>query len=288
MRNLTIKRNKTFVGCLGKLKVYIEDTTANELVISGTPCRKLGELKSGEEKTFEIGENAAKVFVIADKLSKDYCNEYYEIGEGTEDIRLSGKNYFNLANGNAFRFDNNDSTSAIENRKQGNKKGIVVLCISIIVGIILGFVISHFIFSGIRSSDKEFSEAGMTITLTREFKEKEEKNFTTAFSSKDVAVFALKEPFSMFEGFSDYTLTEYGKAVIKANNLSLKLQYKDDLRYFQYDYTNPNTKEDFVFTSFVYKSDDAFWLIQFAVKKDKFDDYSDEVFEWAESVSFSQ
>ena len=60
MRNLTIKRNKTFVACLAKMKVYIEDASANDLTINGIPCRKLGDLKNGEEKNFSIGENAAK------------------------------------------------------------------------------------------------------------------------------------------------------------------------------------------------------------------------------------
>ena len=47
MMNLTIKRNKSFVGCLAKLKVWIEDE-AGELVIGGVPCRLLGDLKNGE------------------------------------------------------------------------------------------------------------------------------------------------------------------------------------------------------------------------------------------------
>ena len=91
MRKLTIKRTKSFVACLMKMKVYIEDHVAGEIFINNIPCRKIGEIKSGEEKTFEIGDQPAKVFVIADKLSKNYCNEFYEIPGGQEDIYLSGK-----------------------------------------------------------------------------------------------------------------------------------------------------------------------------------------------------
>ena len=142
MRNLTIKRKKKSVACLVKMKVYIEDAQSNELIISGVPCRKLGDLKNGEEKTFEIGENAAKVFVIADTLSKDYCTEFYQLSEGQDDIVLTGENYFNPANGNAFRFDNNNSAEVLAARKKGNKKGTVILVIAIIVGFIIGFAIS--------------------------------------------------------------------------------------------------------------------------------------------------
>ena len=142
MRNLTIKRKKKFVACLGKMKVYIEDYQSNELIINGVHCRKLGDLKNGEEKTFVIGENAAKVFVIADTLSKDYCTEFYRISEGQDDILLTGENYFNPANGNAFRFDNNDSEEVLAARKKGNKKGAAILVIAIIIGFIVGFAIS--------------------------------------------------------------------------------------------------------------------------------------------------
>ena len=146
MRNLTIKRTKTFVACLAKMKVYIEDHSSSEITINDVPCRKLGELKNGEEKTFEIGDEAARVFVIADSLSKNYCNDFYELPDGHEDIVLSGKNCFNLASGNAFRFDNNDSQAALANRKRGTGQGVVVMIVAIVVGAILGFVISMSLF----------------------------------------------------------------------------------------------------------------------------------------------
>ena len=108
MRNLTIKRAKNFVGSLAKMKVYVEDPTSNEICINDIPCRKIGDLKNGEEKTFQIDEQEVKVYVIADKLSKNYCNEFYQLSAGQEDVFLSGKNKFNPANGNAFRFYNNE------------------------------------------------------------------------------------------------------------------------------------------------------------------------------------
>ena len=74
--------------------------------------------KNGEEKIFQIDEQEAKIYVIADKLSKNYCNEFYQLSAGQEDVFLSGKNKFNLANSNAFRFDNNESEENIANRKR--------------------------------------------------------------------------------------------------------------------------------------------------------------------------
>ena len=74
MRNLTIKRTKSFVACAARMKVYIEDPAAGDTTICGVVCRKLGDLKNGASETFLIGEDSAKLFVIADKLSSGFCN----------------------------------------------------------------------------------------------------------------------------------------------------------------------------------------------------------------------
>lgn len=141
MRNLTIKREKSFVACLMKIKVYIEDHTSNEITINNIPCRKIGEIKNGEEKTFSIDEKETKVFVIADKLSKDYCNDFYKIPAGTSDIFLTGKNKFSLSSGNAFRFNGVTDEEVLRNRVKGTKKGSNVMLLSIIIGLIVGLII---------------------------------------------------------------------------------------------------------------------------------------------------
>ncbi len=283
MRELKIKRTKSFVGCLSKMKVYIEDPASNELTINNTACRKIGELKNGEEKTFEIGEDAAKIFVIADTISKDYCNEFYQIPAGTENISLSGKNAFNPAGGNAFRFDGNDNPEAIQNRKSGSKKGLVVLIAALIIGIAIGFAVVGMF----KTRDKTFSADGMSITLTNEFKETKMQNFTACYDSSKAAVFALKESFSLLEGFEDYTLEQYGDLVMQNNGLTAaNLKTTDGLTYFEYDYTNTQENKVYQYYSFIYKADDAFWLIQFATYKTDANKYFDDIIDWASSVKF--
>lgn len=141
MRKLTIERRKTFVACAMKLKVYIETDGVGDLVINDTPCVKLGTLKNGETQTFEISDKAAKVYVIADKISKNYCNDFYQLPEGSDDISLSGKNKFNLASGNAYVFDNNDNPEAEANRKKGKRIGTVVMVVAIVIGAVVGFLL---------------------------------------------------------------------------------------------------------------------------------------------------
>lgn len=287
MRNLTIKRTKSFVACLVKLKIYIEDPVSSDIVINNIPCRKLGELKNGEEKAFEISERAAKVFVIADRLSKDYCNEYYQLPEGEWDIALTGRNKFNPAGGNAFRFDNNDSAEVKANRKKGTTIGLMVLIAAVVVGLVVGNLIGKGV--TIKTVEpKDFSYDKMSITLTEEFEKTDMEGFTVAYGSKDVAVFAIKESFSLQEDVGSLTLEEYANIVIEKNNRDATVKEKDGLTCFEFDYLNPETKEAYRYFAYVYKSEDAFWLVQFAVLKENSDTYEEKIGEWAKSVEFSK
>ncbi|MBQ7799878.1 MAG: hypothetical protein IJ370_05245 [Oscillospiraceae bacterium] len=297
MRNLTIKRAKSFVACLAKMKVYIEDAAAGELNINGVPCRKLGELKNGEQKTFEIGEQAARVYMIVDTVSKDYCNDYYSLEFGQDDVFLSGKNKFNPASGNAFRFDNNHSEGIEENRKKGTKKGLVVLLVAAAIGVAIGMgsVLSIFsnLFSDKPPAPKTFSAEGMSITLTDEFTEVDTeglKNFTTAYETRDVAVLVLKENDNMFaDGMENYTVDDYGEMVLLSSNLSSsEIKHNDGLTYFTYTGQNADTNISYNYYAYIYKNGNNFWLIQFATAEEHAEKYSQQFFEWAKTVRFSK
>lgn len=107
MRRLTIYREKTVAACLMTVKFYITGNAVcdmeKEVVIGGEQCRKLGELKNGEEKTFLIGEGSAKVFAICDLATKNIWDQI-SIPEGTEGIRIGGKSMFAPWIGNPFNF----------------------------------------------------------------------------------------------------------------------------------------------------------------------------------------
>ncbi|MCH5316886.1 MAG: hypothetical protein J1E05_02810 [Eubacterium sp.] len=290
MRNLTIKRTKSFVASAMKMKVYIEDPSFPEIVINDTPCRKLGTVKNGEEKTFAIDERASRVFVIADKLSKNYCNEYYNIPAGEEDVFLTGKNHFNPASGNAFRFDGVTDPEILQNRKKGSKKGLLVLIIAVIVGFLIGYSLTAGWFSTTKVEEKTFSSNGLQITLTDQFSETNAQNFTFCYESKDAIVFALREGFDLLDGFENYTIEQYGELVLKNNNLSsdIQLENSDGLTYFQYSYTVPTINENYHYFTVLYKAPDAFWMVQFATLDKNFEQQQQTIIDWAKSVEFSK
>lgn len=289
MRNLAIKRKKSFVASLAKMKVYIEDASSNDVIINKVSCRKLGELKNGEEKSFTIDENGAKVFVIADKLSKNYCNEFYNIPAGTEDVYLSGKNCFNLANGNAFRFEGVTDAEILRNRKKGTKKGLIILLVAFIVGSGSGKLVTSLLLSDVMVESEVFSFDEMKITLTNEFAETDVDGYTVCYVSEKVLVLALKESYELVDGFENYTLEEYGNLVITNNNLESKcqLQSDDGLTYFKYQYTDSEKNTTYDYFSVVYKGTDAFWMMQFVTDEEDTADYQQHLAEWAKSVELT-
>lgn len=287
MRRLWIKRHKKFVSCAVKLKVYIEDPVEGDTKISGTLCRKLGVLKNGENKHFDIGNEAAKVFVVADRLSRNVYNEFYNLPAGQEDVFLSGRNHYNPFAGNPFRFDGVTDEEVLKNRKKVGRKGIVVLVIAMILGFLLG--ISNALLEGRASNDpKTFYADGIQITLTEAFSEVEMEGFHACYGTLDKAVFVLREGFDVMEGMEALTVEEYGQLVLDNNGFddSFELMDIDGLTMFEYVTTNEDG-EDWYYLSSLYKDMDAFWIVQFSCMEENADEEQVGWFiEWADTVAF--
>lgn len=288
MRKLTIKRKKSFVASLAKLKVYIEDP-AGELDITGIKCRLLGMLANGEEKSFYIEENAAKVFVIADKMSRDYCYDCRNLPEGNEDIYLTGKNAFNPATGNAFRFEGGTDEEIAKRHKESKKGGLIVLITAIVIGLTAGWIIgSGVTYSKKKATPKDFSYEEMTITLTALFKE-EEVEGRTVFTSNDVAVFVLRENFVAGDiDLSGYTVRGYAELARENNPVMADATYEetDGVPNMVYTYAGDDGKTYVYFTTF-YKSSDAFWIVQYFVNESGYESRKPKFIEWAKTVHFA-
>lgn len=286
MRNLVIKRDKSLVASFVTMKVYIEDRASSDIVIDNIPCRKLGNLKNGETKAFQIADEPARVYVIADKMSRNYCNDFYQLFYGTEDVFLGGKNKYNPIAGNPFMFHNNNNSEAIANRGKCKKKALKNYLLILLVCTLLGFVIG--LFSGIvYGGQKNFSDSGMNITLTDDFVKSDVGGYTAIYNSTDIAVFALKEEFALLDGFEDYSLDDYAEMVKKANNVqSSNVKTENGLTGFEYDALNTETQVEYHYFTYVYKSTDAFWFVQFCTATEDKDIYAEQITQWAQSVSF--
>ena len=130
---------------------------------------------------------------------------------------------------------------------------------------------------------KVFSKAGMSITLTEAFTEKVNEEMTAYYESKYVIATCLKEEYASFGITEDFmTLDEYADTVIEVNNITADVVNEDDLTYFRYDKTVEGG--DASYLGFVYKTSDAFWLIQFGCET-KFFEKDTELFKNVGEIS---
>ena len=204
MRTLIIKRHKSGIACLAKMKVYIECHENYETVIAGVPCVKLGNLRNGEEARFYVPEESLKVFIIADKLSKNMSNDFYQLPEGSDDVYLSGRNKYNPLNGNAFRFDGETTEEMKRNRKRSKVKFAIFLAICFVVGIVIGLI------KGLTDTAEplDFEHELYTVTLTDDFVEVEDVDDCIAcYSDGAAAVFVDYVQIDNFEPYDDFGAT---------------------------------------------------------------------------------
>ncbi len=157
---------------------------------------------------------------------------------------------------------------------------IILLCASLIM------LVSCF---DVSAKPKEFSVSqGLKLTLTDDFKETEIEGYTVSYDSAKIAVFTLEEKFSLVDGFENYTIKQYGEAVRTANNTKdpTELKTEDGLTFFEYTFHNDDENEDYHYYSYVFKEEDAFWLVQFACLEDNAEELKGEIANYAKSVTF--
>lgn len=159
----------------------------------------------------------------------------------------------------------------------------ITLILALMLTLFAGCSLSTKIKGLVKPTEKTFSKSGMSITLTDDFAEKEHISYTSVYESKNIAVYTLKEEFSLFGG-EDYSVKEYAELVIKANMLTSVIETRDGLTYFEYE-KEVNGK-DFHYYAFVFKADDAYWMIQFACNQDDTSELESDIFKYAGTVKF--
>ncbi len=133
-----------------------------------------------------------------------------------------------------------------------------------------------------------FSVEGLEITLTSKFRVVEQQGCTAMYSSRNRLVAVQRESFSELaeHGLDENSaLADYAAVVIEANGLSdVTLATEDGVTYFKYENTGDGKR--FAYLATLHKSETAFWLIQFAVAADDYDEASPAFFDYARSIRF--
>lgn len=281
MRNLTITRRKSFVGCAMKDRVYIRDDRASEITIEGVPCRKIGEIKNGETKTFQIEEGEQQIFLIADKLSKNYCNATMVIPEGQEDVTLSGVHKF-VFGSNPFRFDGvEQSPEQAAKQKKNGRIGMVIMIAALILGSVLGRSAAELLFRADTASPKTYTKEDFSITLTDGFTSEEGTGFHAFYQSKTAMVFTLREEKALFG--NNISLAEYVDFVLEANGRTgLEMNRENGLIWFEY--TDTPEQQEIYYLVVCCQGEDAFWIVNFATPATNRAEYREMFLNWAKTI----
>ena len=141
-------------------------------------------------------------------------------------------------------------------------------------------------FSGLGAAqEKEFSKAGMSITLTDDFTEQDIVSQTAVYASAKHIVMALKEEYALFEELGDsLSLQEYAQLVCQNNDLTADIEEKDGLVCFEYE--NEANGRDFAYFAVVQKGTDAYWLFQFSCDSSNYEDSKEQFIDWAKTIRF--
>lgn len=281
MRKVNLTREKSFVACLAVLRILVEDVADGDININGTPCRLVAYVKNGETVSFEIGNEATKIYVIADKMSKNYCNDYYPVPEGDADLEIGGKCKYNPALGNAFRFNGVTDEAALKNRKRSGYKGIVVMVAAVLVGFALGIFANLDI---IIESPKTFNCADFDITLTSAF-DSEVKNGEYYFYSNECAVTVYEYSFDEYtdlKAMSDAELID----LLKENSFfssDAELAILEGLTVVEDTSMSVGGDNVNYFTVFM-RDEEGTFLFTFGCMPEDYEGYRATFIEWAKSI----
>ena len=287
MRRLILKRRKSFVACLTRMQVYIEDKLYGDTRINDSLCSKLGTLKNGEEACFSIPEEETKVFVVADKLTRNLFNDFRTIPAGDADVYLSGAVDSSGIGANPFLFDGDGGEETRQHRKRLKKNGKIALIAGIIAALAIG-IGEPLLKYHIETRPRDYFADGMTITMNRRFQEKPDYGFEGIFVTDTIVVVAQKDEFSQLEDFGDLSVQEYGELAIQVTPQAsdAQLQESDGQYWFDYSNVSPEDDTEYNYLTCLYKADDAFWTVQFIAESERAERFREEFLEWAATVRF--
>ena len=287
LRRLWIHRRKSPAAGMKKMKVYMEDPQGDAL-INGFLCRKLGELKNGQMRSFTISNQALRVFVVADSFTRDMNNAFAVIPEGEEDAVLSGRNVRTSFGKHSFCF---DTGAVLRPEKQGNRLLMVLAAVAaMLVGTAagLGAAIAA---SGISLADnpETFAAEELRITLPDDFQEADVSGYTACFASGETAVFILREEPDR-EVFGDLSLDVYGAMILANSGFGQDVQIDNGqgLTTFRASRTNGETGQEYFYYCGLFRSADAYWLVQITTAAENPEEQIPLFRQWLTSVKFEE
>lgn len=280
MRDLTIRREASFWGKNRRDVVYIEDWEGGDVTFGTTPCRKLGTVGNGETVTFSIGEKLSRVFVGNKKKVYDYC----ELPSGNEAAELSGGH---APLDPSFRFHGELEGYAAEERNT-LRKGQKMQYLAKALVFLVAFALAVFVVCNILITAEDFTAGELTITLTEDFTEERVRGFELYAVSPEALCCVEFLPFGEFGELKGLPVKDLAGLLIEIYHFEDQVYPKThgELVYFE----APNKIAGTEFHSFFFPmaTEQGVWIVQFATHFTDAETMREQIFSWAETVTFGE
>lgn len=151
---------------------------------------------------------------------------------------------------------------------------------------IIFIIIALFLLTGCNDL-KKYKNNGLIITMEKGLFYKNHETATVYYENENFFVIALHEKFEdlyQFDINNETTISEYANAVFLNQEKSFDLIKDDNLYYYTYEHEiYDNT---YYYVSTIHKSDDGFWICNFACPLKNKEAYHDKFISWAKSITF--
>ena len=149
-----------------------------------------------------------------------------------------------------------------------------------------GFVESTGALDYNNTKEKTFDIEGVRISLPNNMISYDSEQYNIYLANNDLLFLGIKETFTSLNSIglnSDSTLEEYAEVIKQVNNTSSFIK-KDNYMYYMKTENIENQNYDYVIV--VKKSEDSFWLFNFAYLTSNKSVLQDKVFEYINTIEF--
>ena len=279
MRRITfIPKGVLFIN--NKPSVYINYPDGGT-TFDGVSCKKVGSLSFRSQLTFDAQNEDLEIFLVFENGIDTPKFVKYQMPDGQGDVvmTIGGKTTSDIS------FGNYEKRSNAFSRMDGGKRVLlIVAAVAVFLILLHGLLHTNKFLRSISKIPETFETADLSITLSKAFVNENADGFYAFYITRTCSAGLIRESFDVFPKLKDVDFDEYCRMMIKANpSLSPKIIKEDGLTYFVFE---QQWEELFKYRIYIYQTDDAYWLVQFATPADKYDYWSDCFNKWAKSVKF--
>ncbi len=142
---------------------------------------------------------------------------------------------------------------------------------------------------GCSSDPQNFSSNELTVTLTKEFKEKTVSGFDVYISSDDVVFSAIEETSDELEssGYEIASLNDYCLDIAELNSTPKSSIVKRN-DYYYFTSTKTVSGGNYTYVHCMFEGSSSYWICEFVCKTKLYDVYKDNIFKWADTIQISK